>query len=88
MDTKIKKNVDHRLSIVLGHLEKVREMIATDRYCIDILQQSLAVQSALKRIDEILLKNHLETCVTSAVKSGKKQKTIDEVIEVFKKGRL
>lgn len=82
-----KKNLDHRLAIAVGHLQKVRDMVAKDAYCIDVLQQSLAVQSALKRVDELVLEHHLQTCVSEAMKNGKKDIAISEVIEVFKKGR-
>ena len=89
-----KKDVDHRLAIALGHLKKVREMVTKDEYCIDVLQQSMAVQSALRKIDELVLQNHLETCVSDALRSAqgklgskRKDKAINEIVEVFKKGR-
>lgn len=89
-----KERLDHRLAIAIGHLQKVREMIARDDYCIDVLQQSLAVQSALKKIDGLVLKNHLETCVADAMKHandkrGMKYQTtaVREVVELFEKGR-
>ena len=89
-----KETVDHRLAIAVGHLKKVREMVDSDEYCIDVLQQSMAVQSALRKIDELVLQNHLETCVSDALhsaqgKSGskRKDKAISEIVEVFKKGR-
>ena len=81
------KQVDHRLAIAQGHMKKVRKMAENHEYCIDVLQQSLAVQSALKKVDEMLLKNHLATCVATAMKSGNKSKAIDEVVEIFEKGR-
>ena len=39
-------------------------MLESGEYCIDIVHQSLAVQAALKKADEEVLKNHLETCVS------------------------
>mgnify|MGYP001611851701 FL=1 len=60
-------------------------MIEKGSYCIDIVHQSLAIQSALKRADEEVLKNHLETCVSDAIKRGDSKKAIDEVVGVLKK---
>ena len=79
--------VVRRLKIAKGHLERVIKMVEEGMYCIDVLQQSLAVQSALKRADELVLTHHLQTCVSDAVRQGKKDEAIAEVVEVFKKGR-
>ncbi|KKU79597.1 MAG: hypothetical protein UY06_C0017G0006 [Candidatus Amesbacteria bacterium GW2011_GWA2_47_70] len=60
-------------------------MVQNGDYCIDILTQSQAVQAALKKVDAIILENHLKTCVTDAVRGDKKDQAIAEVIKVFKK---
>ena len=80
-----KKDVLNRLARAEGHLKKVIEMTKNDAYCIDIITQSLAVQAALKSIDELVLKNHLETCVKDAFekKTGVKEK-IEEIITTFR----
>ena len=74
-----------RLKIIKGHLDKVMEMVDKGNYCPDIIQQSSAVQSALKKVDEILLEGHLKTCLTSAIKSKGGTKEISEVMEAFKR---
>jgi DNA-binding FrmR family transcriptional regulator len=61
-----KKEVLNRLARAEGHLKKVKSMVENDDYCIDIITQSLAVQSALRSIDDVVLANHLETCVKDA----------------------
>lgn len=66
-----KKELTNRLARVEGHLKKVKEMVENDIYCIDIITQSLAVQSALRSIDEIILTNHMETCVQDAFANKK-----------------
>ena len=80
-----KENVMHRLLISKGHLDKVIQMLADGEYCIDIIHQSQAVQAALKKVDEIVLENHLKTCVLES--SGKKRhkEILLEVMEVVKK---
>lgn len=81
-----KKSVIHRLKIIYGHLGKVIKMVEEKKYCIDILNQSLAVQNALKKVDAIILDDHLNSCVVSAISKNKKSKeTINELLAVFKK---
>lgn len=80
-----KGDVLHRLKIAQGHLKKVIKMVEEKEYCIDILNQSLAVQNALKRIDESILENHLKTCVKDAFAGGDDERSIQEIIKVFKK---
>lgn len=79
------RRILHRYQIAKGHLEKVISMIESGAYCIDVVHQSLAIQSALKRADEEVLKNHLETCVSDAIKRGDSKKAIKEVVGVLKK---
>lgn len=74
-----------RLKIVRGHLGKIIQMVEEGRYCIDILQQSLAVQSALRKVDKIILKSHLLTCVARAMKSDKKEEVSEEIVTLFEK---
>lgn len=81
----MQRNPLHRLQIARGHLDKVIRMVQNGDYCIDILTQSQAVQAALKQVDAIILENHLQTCVTDAMRGDKKDQAIAEVIKVFKK---
>ncbi len=83
--TSDKKRVVHRLKIARGHLDKVISMVEDDTYCIDVLTQSQAVQSALAGVDSLLLSDHLENCVTNQIKEGKSKKAIEEIITVFNK---
>lgn len=75
----------HRLKIAQGHLKKVIQMVESDEYCIDVLHQSQAVQKALKETDNLMLENHLKSCVSDAIQSGKQDQAITEVLEVFRK---
>lgn len=80
-----KQKVSHRLKIAKGHLEKVIAMIEDDSYCMDIIHQSQAIQSALKKVDIILLENHLKNCVVNNIKEGKVEPSINEILKVFEK---
>lgn len=79
------ERIAHRLKITRGHLEKVIKMIEDDEYCIDILHQSQAIQAALKEADNLILENHLNTCVADSITRGRKKEAIDEIMQVFKK---
>ena len=75
------------MSYLSGHLEGVKKMVKDDKYCIDILKQSEAVIAALKKVNEMVLENHLNTCVTDAIKGKsekERKKKIKELLEVFK----
>jgi CsoR family transcriptional regulator, copper-sensing transcriptional repressor len=81
-----KKKVLQRMKIARGHLDKVISMVEKGEYCLNIIQQSQAVQSALSKADEAILENHLRTCVKSSMISGQDvDKKVEEVIEVFKR---
>lgn len=80
-----RQDVSRRLKIAEGHLKKVIEMVENDVYCIDILQQTAAVRSAIKKAEEVLLVNHINHCVVKAINTNGKEKAIEELAQVFKK---
>ncbi len=75
----------HRLKISRGHLDKVIKMMEEDSYCIDVMHQMQAVESGLKETGNLLLENHLKSCVSDAIKKGKADESIEEIMQVFKK---
>jgi DNA-binding FrmR family transcriptional regulator len=79
------ERIIHRLKIAKGHLEKVIKMMEEDQYCIDVMHQMQAVESGLKETGNLLLENHLKTCVSDAINKGKADESIAEIMEVFKK---
>jgi DNA-binding FrmR family transcriptional regulator len=74
-----------RLNRIEGQLRGIGRMIEDDRYCVDILTQVSAVQSALDALAFKLLERHLHGCVSDAVTSGKGQAAIDEALAVIRK---
>ncbi|HEX8931935.1 MAG TPA: metal-sensitive transcriptional regulator [Patescibacteria group bacterium] len=77
----------HRLKIARGQLEKIIKMVEDNKYCIDILHQSQAVQAGLKETDNLMLENHLRGCVADAIGKGRKDEAIAEIMQVFDKRR-
>ena len=84
-DQSVQHKILHRLKIANGQLERIIGMVEEGQYCIHIIHQSLAVQAALREIDQIMLKNHLETCVADAIKKGKQEEVIEEVMKIMEK---
>ncbi|MFP4567183.1 MAG: metal-sensitive transcriptional regulator [Spirochaetaceae bacterium] len=90
MDETQKTKVAARLRRIEGQIGGIRKMIEDDRYCIDILTQTSAVVSALRGVEDLVMQNHLNTCVVDAIKSddeGEKQQKLDEVMDVIGKFR-
>lgn len=66
-------------------LSKIIEMIENDHYCIEVMQQNLAVIGLLRSAHESLMTNHLQTCFKSAMgtkDSKKKQNMVNEILKV------
>ncbi|MDA8270055.1 MAG: metal-sensitive transcriptional regulator [Actinomycetota bacterium] len=70
-----------RMKTIKGHIAGVLTMIEDERYCPDIMKQVAALQSSLERVNRILLRNHLETCVTEAIRGGDGKAKINELLE-------
>jgi DNA-binding FrmR family transcriptional regulator len=73
-----------------GQIRGVQKMIQEHKYCIDILNQIQAVKGALARIEENILKKHLESCVAEAIKGTcekEKQQKMDEVLKLLRRVR-
>jgi DNA-binding FrmR family transcriptional regulator len=74
----------NRLKTVRGHLDAIIRMLETDAYCVDVMKQISAVQSALERTNRVMLHNHLETCFSQAVLGGQGAAAIDELVDALK----
>jgi DNA-binding FrmR family transcriptional regulator len=74
-----------RLNRIEGQTRGVAKMIEEDRYCVDVLTQISAIQSALDALGLQLLANHTKGCVRSAIRSGNGEAAIDELMSVVKR---
>ena len=74
----------NRLKTVRGHLDGIVRMLESDAYCVDVMKQISAVQSALERTNRVMLHNHLETCFSEAVLGGKGENAIAELVDALK----
>ena len=75
------------MNYLCGHLDGIKKMLKDDKYCIDIIKQNEAVIAAIKKVNEMILENHLNTCVAEAIKGKsekERKKKIKEILELFK----
>lgn len=78
-----------RLSRVEGQIRGLAGMVEADRYCIDVVTQIAAARAALKRVEQMVLKDHVGHCVEHAITSGdqkEQRKKVAELMDVL--GRI
>lgn len=78
------KDLLNRLKRIEGQVRGIRGMIEEERYCVDILTQVSAVQSALNSFNKVLLANHIKTCVVEDIREGNEE-AVDELCTTIQK---
>lgn len=79
-----KKQLTKRLNIIEGQIRGIKQMIADDRYCDDVLIQIGAVNKALKSLGNNILESHLKSCVIRDIQNGQLD-ILEEVMLLIKK---
>ncbi len=77
-----------RLNRIEGQVRGISRMIEEKRYCIDVLQQTQAIKSALAKVEDAILKDHAATCVETAIASGEEEeqrRKFGELVDLFAK---
>jgi DNA-binding FrmR family transcriptional regulator len=90
MDDITKQAAKQRLMSAAGHVQGIARMVEEDTYCIDVIKQIQAVQAALNKVSALILDNHLQTCVTSAVRGddpAEREAVLKEITSVFEMSR-
>ena len=85
MRTEIKTSCLKRLKRIEGQIRGLAGMVETDRYCIDVVTQIAAARTALRRVEEEILRDHVAHCVEHAINSGDKadqRRKIAELMDV------
>jgi DNA-binding FrmR family transcriptional regulator len=72
-----------RLARIEGHLRGVRRMVEEDKECPAILLQIAAVKAALNKVSQIMLDDHVETCIAEAIKEGQGEAAVQELKDVI-----
>jgi len=76
------------LNRIEGQVKGIKKMIEDRRYCVDILTQLKAVKAAVHKVEQSVLKSHMQHCLVHAVESNKEndiQKKIDELMQLLSK---
>ena len=75
-----------RLKSIEGHVRGIERMVEEDAYCIDIIRQIQAVQAALGKVNNLILDNHLNSCLITAVRGDdpeERERVLSEISEVY-----
>ncbi|MGE3741134.1 MAG: metal-sensitive transcriptional regulator [Geminicoccaceae bacterium] len=86
MQTNTKRECAARLGRIEGQARGIARMIDEDRYCIDVLTQLRAVRAALRRVEDLILSDHVAHCVEGAIASGdgaEQRRKVQELLEVL-----
>ena len=83
-DSKEYKCLVSRLKRIEGQVRGVTKMVEDDRYCVDILTQVSAIQSALNSFNKELLAQHIRTCVVGDIRAGHDE-VVDELVQTLQK---
>lgn len=83
----VKNRAQRRLKIIEGQIRGLQRLVEQDKYCVDIIHQSLAVKEALSSFENLMLENHLATHVIDQMKKGKEKKAVDEIVSIYKLSR-
>lgn len=79
-----KKDLINRMNRIIGSLNGIKDMINNDRYCDDILIQLSAVDKSIKSLANIILDNHMHTCLIEHIEN-KDYEIVDEIVDLFKR---
>ena len=84
VNSKEYKQMIRRLRLIEGQVRGIEKMVEEDRYCIDILIQVSAIQSALNAFNKELLAQHIHSCVVDDIRNGKDE-VVDELVAAVQK---
>ena len=83
-DENERRDLMNRLKRIEGQVRGLQRMLDEDAYCPDILTQASAVNSAINSFCRVLLANHIRSCVSEDIRSGRDE-TVDELMDLLQK---
>jgi len=84
MENIIKKNLTNHLHRIKGQVEGLERMVEKEKYCPEIITQSLSIQESLKGFNATMLENHIREHVGYQIQHGKMEKAVEELIRIYK----
>ena len=85
VNEEVQKNALRRLSIIEGQVRGLRKMIEGGTGCVEVLTQVSAIHEALRGVGKVVVRHHIETCVTQGLQTDKKQQHQDELMDLIYK---
>ena len=82
---KHRKKVIDRLSRIEGHIRGIKKMVEEDRDCPDLLHQLAAVKAAINKTSELILEDHIQSCLIDAVNEGLTDEYVKDLMEAVSK---
>ncbi len=87
IQSNIKKRLIHRLKIIQGQAKGLEKAVKNEKYCVDVLIQSAAIQQSLKSFDALMLENHIKTHVRDQLKGKNIKQATKELLKIYKLNR-
>lgn len=84
MKSTVKNSLLNRLRRIEGQVRGLQRLVGANTYCIDVITQAQAIKRALGAVEDIMLKNHLETHVVEQMRGAHQKKAVDEILKVYK----
>jgi DNA-binding FrmR family transcriptional regulator len=78
--------VTNRLKTIEGHIRGIQRMVTEDAYCIDVMRQVQAIQAALNKVNAMVLEDHMNSCLITAVRGEdvkERERVLSEIAEVY-----
>ncbi len=83
MDTATEQAVLKRLARVEGQLKGIQRMVKDRRYCIEIIQQVAASKKALEQAGLLIMRNHIDTCVSKSLRARDSNEKVSELMRTI-----
>ena len=80
-----RNDVLQRLARIEGHVHGVKKMVEAERECPDILLQISAIRRSLDKVGKIVMEDHIESCLSNAVRKGKIEQYVSDLTEALSK---
>jgi DNA-binding FrmR family transcriptional regulator len=80
-----KAKVSRLLKTARGQLDGILKMVEEDRYCIDVSNQIMATQAILRKVNRLVLHDHLEGCVCEAFETEDRKAKLAEIMSIVDK---
>ncbi len=83
IDEQVQEDSLRRLKKIQGQVKGIQKMVEQRKYCIDIISQITAARRALDVVSLKIMRRHIQSCVTEAIKQNRSEEKIDELMETI-----